>query len=61
MGELAQLLDEPQGLLALDPGLKRDAEPQGASEEDQEIESCVESAEDLGDRTELPLRVDVPI
>ena len=60
VGELAQLLDEPQGLLALDPGLEGHAEPQGAGEEDQEIEPCVERVEEVVDRTELPPRVDVP-
>jgi hypothetical protein len=60
VGELAQLLDELQGLLALDPGLDGRAEPQGTGEEDEEIETCVEPIEDLVDRTELSPRVDVP-
>ena len=58
--ELAQLLDEPQSLVAFDPGLKRGAKPQGAGEEDKEIESGVERLEQLRDRAELPVRVDVP-
>src|SRR5258707_903739 len=60
VGELAELLDEPQGLLALDPGLDGHAEPQGTGEEDYEMEPCVEPDQDVGDRAELPPRLDVP-
>ena len=42
VSELSQLLDVPQGLPALEPGLQGHAEPQGAGEEDQKIEPCVE-------------------
>ncbi len=57
--ELAQLLDEPQGFLSLDASLEREAEPQGGGEEDEKFEPGMEPLEYLGDRAELPPRVDV--
>ena len=57
---LAQLLDEPQSLLVLEPGLEGYAEPQGTREEDQEVEPGVQRPEHVADRAELPPCVEVP-
>ncbi len=61
VSELAQLLDVPQSLLALEPGLEGHAEPQCAGEEDQEVEPGGDRPEELADRAaELPPRVEMP-